>query len=212
MDNVHYSELADFFHAWLRQLHPWPAYPVHLPSTRTADEVQSTIPKDFEVALTRVWRESARVLRPGGLLVFTFHQARLEGWLSLIRSLRAASLVVTAVQPIKGEMSTSVVKAGAAEPSNLDSVLVCRHASTHLLPGPATPAQAASTAGGRLERLAEAGIQVGPTDVVSVVRGSVLALHTRPDADPDGLLVLAEQADALVGPIIERIAALPRRR
>lgn len=212
MDNVHYSELADFFHAWLRQLRPWPGYPTDLPTTRTEGEVQSADPADFEAELTRVWQEAARVLRPGGLLVFTFHQARIEGWLALVRSLRVAGFAVTAVQPIKGEMSTSVVKAGATEPSNLDSVLVCRHADGYLPAGPTTPTQAASAAGGRLERLAEAGIRVGPTDVVSVVRGSVLALHTRPDAELHGLADLAEQADALVGPVVERIAALPRRR
>jgi putative DNA methylase len=36
-----------------------------------------------------------------------------------------AGLVVTAVQPVKGEMTTSITK-GGTEPSNLDAVIVCR--------------------------------------------------------------------------------------
>src|SRR5713226_7141939 len=57
MDNVHYSELADFFHAWLRALIPFPGYPTSTLTTRSAGEVQSASPQDFENSITNVLRE-----------------------------------------------------------------------------------------------------------------------------------------------------------
>ena len=50
------------------------------------------------------------MLKSDGLLAFTFHQARLSGWIALVQALAEAGLVVTAVQPVKGEMATSVTK------------------------------------------------------------------------------------------------------
>ncbi len=69
MDNVHYSELADFFHAWLRELMPFARYPRKEATTRSAREVQNASPAEFEAAITRVWQEcsSAQVRRPPGL-------------------------------------------------------------------------------------------------------------------------------------------------
>lgn len=195
MDNVHYSELADFFHAWLSGIEPFQGYP-QLPTTRAVGEVQSTSPEMFEKAIGRVWRECARVLRSDGILAFTFHQARSTGWIALVSALRDAGLVVTAVQPVKGEMTTSVTKSAAAEPSNLDSVVVCRKSSGCIAPPATTPYDAASTAVERLRVLRDAGIAVGAADVTSVVRGSVLALHTDP-ACATSLAGLAESAERL---------------
>ncbi len=58
MDNVHYSELADFFHSWLREVVPYNSYPRELSTTRRAGEVQSSSAADFEKAIASVWRES----------------------------------------------------------------------------------------------------------------------------------------------------------
>ena len=79
LDNVHYSELADFFHAWMRAVRPFAGYP-DAETTRDAQEVQNASPTDFRAMATRVWAECARVLADDGLLMFSFHQARSEGW------------------------------------------------------------------------------------------------------------------------------------
>ncbi|MEU1086020.1 DNA methyltransferase [Streptomyces sp. NPDC005892] len=179
MDNVHYSELADFFHAWLRELQPFDAYPVSANTTRHAEEVQSADPGDFGRAIEAVWKECARLLKPGGLLAFTFHQARITGWVELVRALESAGLAITAVQPVKAEMSTSTVKSSAADPSNLDSIVVCRLVG-HSPPDPATFKAVRDRAIFALRECQKAGIRVGYADVESVVRGSVLALHTLP--------------------------------
>lgn len=174
LDNVHYAELADFFHSWLRAMQPYDGYSSHA-TTRRIGEVQHSDPVEFGKALEAVWTESARVLKPGGLLAFTFHQARISGWVQLIDSLRRSGFVVTAVQPTKGEMTTSVAKVGSREPSNLDSIVVCRRVADGAKNPNRSLDEALATVHKELMRLRDAGIAVGAGDVRSVVRGSLLA-------------------------------------
>ncbi|MFL5897120.1 MAG: SAM-dependent methyltransferase [Solirubrobacterales bacterium] len=194
MDNVHYSELADFFHAWLRGLSPYDSYPSDAPSTRMSGEVQSPTPEGFGEAIGAVWAECYRVLKDGGLLAFTFHQARIGGWQALVSALADAGFQITAIQPVKGEMSTSSTKHGR-EPSNLDSIVVCR--KTQEVPESRMPAaEAAAEAERKLSALREAGVEVGAGDVRSVVRGHVLATYTAAPATTN-LARLAVEADNL---------------
>ena len=184
MDNVHYAELADFFHAWLREMRPYTDYPAD-ETTRQAGEVQSADPDEFGKRIEAVWAECERALKPGGLLAFTFHQARMSGWVRLIEALHRAGFVVTAIQPVKAEMTTSVVKSGASEPSNLDSIVVCRR----IADGAANPypslLSAYEHACRGLTALRAAGVDIGRGDVRSVVRGTLLAHLAGIDADLD---------------------------
>ncbi|MGH3206993.1 MAG: hypothetical protein ACRDNO_04460, partial [Trebonia sp.] len=209
MDNVHYSELADFFHSWLREVAPYPGYPVRSGTTRDDNEVQSPSPVEFESAIGRVWQECARVLRPRGILAFTFHQARLSGWVALMRALAVSGFTVTAVQPVQGEMITSVTK-GGAEPSNLDAIIVCRKAQEPRRPQ-TDPVAAAEAAVRRLVALRDAGITVGAGDIRSVVRGQVLAVYTEAPSTRD-LEQLAELADELAAERVERLTAKEQDR
>jgi adenine-specific DNA methylase len=195
MDNVHYSELADFFHAWLRQIQPFADYPVQAPTTRHAEEVQSVDPAEFGRAIAAVWKECSRLLKPSGILAFTFHQARITGWVELVKALEAAGLVITAIQPVKAEMSTSTVKSSAADPSNLDSIVVCRPTG-HAIPEMSTVEAVRERAAAALRECQEAGVKVGYADVESVIRGSVLALHTLPgnSMTVESLTAAAEEA------------------
>lgn len=204
MDNVHYSELADFFHAWLKKLSPYVGYP-STSTTRDGEEVQNVDPGAFGDAIAAVWRECARVLRDDGLLAFTFHQSKLEGWVHLTSALTSARLVVTSVQPVKAEMSTAAPKSGALEPSNLDSIVVCRKlAGLGDRTLPANARSAASTGYERLARLASSGLIVGAADCRSVIWGSVLALGTHPNDHAD-LTELAVEAQALGDLYVERL-------
>jgi adenine-specific DNA methylase len=200
MDNVHYSELADFFHAWLKGLGPHSSYPEGDYSTRREGEVQSPSPDGFQRAITAVWRECARVLKHDGLLAFTFHQARVEGWAALVSALADAGFVITAIQPVKGEMSTSSTKHGK-EPSNLDSIIVCRKMATSKYD--TTSVESVEAAEAKLADLSRSGVSVGAGDVRSVVRGHVLAAYTRSPSD-SSLGLLVEEADALAAAAVER--------
>jgi adenine-specific DNA methylase len=124
-DNVHYSELADFFHVWQRYILTKRAAGTN-ESTRSDAEVQSTKAETFTSRLAGVFKECERVLRDDGLMVFTYHHSRAEGWQSLLEAIGSAKFEVSAVQPIKAEMSVAMPKLQAAEPIDLDIIVVCR--------------------------------------------------------------------------------------
>ena len=120
-DNVHYSQLADFFYYWLNQA-------LELSSsttTRCVREVQDTNPTLFTVKLTSVFVECNRVLRDDGLFIFTYHHSRYQGWTSVHRAIRRAGLICTQAYPIKAEMSVSMPLQKAVSPIHLDLILVC---------------------------------------------------------------------------------------
>ena len=68
-DNVHYSQLADFFHVWQRHI-LGAAGPRESETTRVDSEVQNGDAATFTSRLESVWRETCRVLKNGGLSGF----------------------------------------------------------------------------------------------------------------------------------------------
>ena len=199
MDNVYYAELADFFHAWLRGITPYEGY-ADVETTRSQGEVQNDDPQKFGDAIESVWAECARVLKPGGLLAFTFHQARISGWVQVVSSLFRAGFVVTSVQPVKGEMSTSVVKKGAKEPSNLDSVVVCRRLEDGAVAPGTCFGDALAGAREAIGNLIQSNTDVGSGDVRSVVRGTLIAhlVACGGSLDDDVLQSVDDAADEMI--------------
>lgn len=124
-DNVHYSELADFFHVWQRHF-LGAVGPLEAMTTRAIGEVQNADDATFTARLTAVWSECRRVLKDDGLLVFTYHHSRAEGWNSILKAIIDSGFVVVAAHPIKAEMSGATPKHQANEPIDLDIILVCR--------------------------------------------------------------------------------------
>ena len=98
-------------------------------TTRSEREVQNSSVADFTERLQGVWTEAVRVLKDDGILAFTYHHSRPEGWSSVLRALFESGLVVTASQPVKSEMSVATPKHQAKEPIDLDIIIVCRKRS-----------------------------------------------------------------------------------
>ena len=96
------------------------------PTTRSEAEVQNADAVTFTQRLSRVWTESHRVLADHGVLAFTYHHSRSEGWHAVLHALMAAGFGITAAHPVKAEMSVAMPKLQAKEPIDLDIVLVCR--------------------------------------------------------------------------------------
>ncbi len=133
-DNVHYSQLADFFHVWQRHILGTQGRG-DARTTRNDAEVQHADADAFAERLAGVWAEVHRVLVDEGVLVFTYHHSRHEGWRSVLYSLMVAGFAITAVCPIKGEMSVAMPKRQAKEPIDLDIVVVCRKRARVMLEG-----------------------------------------------------------------------------
>ena len=127
-DNVHYSQLADFFHVWQRHIHGEEGTR-GANTTRSPAEVQNADSEAFTERLGSVWTECHRVLSADGVLAFSYHHSRSEGWSSVLHALMEAGFFISAAFPIKAEMSVAMPKQQATEPIDLDIVLVCRKRS-----------------------------------------------------------------------------------
>ena len=179
-DNVYYSQLADFFHVWQRHILGADGY--REPDTTRSDrEVQNADEVGFTDRLAAVWRESHRVLKEDGLLAFTYHHSRAEGWRCVLQALMEAGFGISAVHPIKAEMSVAMPKLQAKEPIDLDIILVCRKRSrmkTHRWNGDlwgtvAPPAQA------QAERLRASDRMLSRNDVRIIVMAQLLRQVSR---------------------------------
>lgn len=124
-DNVHYSQLSDFFFVWLRKMLgklDW----LNGDTSRSCLEVQSTSMEEFTEKLTSVLKECRRVLKNDGILVLTYHHSRTEGWLSLYHALRQSGFTVENTYPVKSEMTVAVSIHQSTNPITYDLIVVCR--------------------------------------------------------------------------------------
>ena len=125
-DFVHYSELSDFFFAWLspvlRDRYPWMARE----DSSDQGEVQHKDPRVFARLLGSVFTEASRVLKHEGVLAFSFHHSRAEGWAAIYEAINKAGLAVVASYPVHAELRAASPKTSTKEPISLDAILVCR--------------------------------------------------------------------------------------
>ncbi|WP_348621540.1 DNA methyltransferase [Paenibacillus polymyxa] len=129
-DNVHYSELADFFLSW-QSLYPH-GFIEEIQTTRHKNEVQDKDSETFSYKLENVFKECSRVLKNDGLMVFSYHHSRQEGWVSLGKALFESGFIVVNVHPVKAEMSSATPKSQSSEPIQLDIIIVCRKRNNFL--------------------------------------------------------------------------------
>ena len=175
-DNVHYSELADFFSAW-QELHPRGFVSVN-GTTRQTGEVQDKDAARFAGKLCDVFSECRRVLKDEGLLVFSYHHSRPEGWTALAEAVVGAGFSILNAHPVKAELSLGIPKSQAKEPIQLDVILVCTKSErdTRI---PQSSTQAALdvhvSAQDKLVRLATAGLRLSDNDRRVIVFSQFLA-------------------------------------
>jgi len=127
-DFVHYSELSDFFYAWVSAgLGSHYAY-LNRESCHHENEVQDRAYLDFQRKISSVFVEANRVLKSDGVLCFSYHHSKPEGWLAIANALRESGFRIVAAHPVKAEMSVASPKSAAKDPINLDMILVCKPA------------------------------------------------------------------------------------
>jgi len=130
---LHYSELSDFFYVWLRLVlksrYPAQFDPEYTPKTLEAVANRARNPDDadayYQRLLTAAWREASRILKPGGLLAFTFHHSEDAPWVSVLESLFDADFYLEATYPIRSDETKGDGEFGSRK-IEYDIVHVCR--------------------------------------------------------------------------------------
>jgi len=128
-----YAELSNFFYVWLR-LGLRGRYPEHftaeyVPKALEAVANPAVEPDDpdgfYKRLLTQCWREAARVLKPGGILAFTFHHSEDEPWVAVLESLFDAGFYLEATYPIRSDETKGEGEFGSKQ-IEYDIIHVCR--------------------------------------------------------------------------------------
>lgn len=130
---LHYSELADFFYVWLR-LALKGKYPAifsaeYTPKSLEAVANRAREPEDpdgfYQRLLTQCWREAHRLLKPSGILAFTFHHSEDEPWVAVLESLFDAGYYLEATYPIRSDETKGEGEFGS-KTIEYDIIHVCR--------------------------------------------------------------------------------------
>ncbi len=179
-DNVHYSQLADFFYVWQRHI-LGNANLKDPMTTRRDTEVQHRDVDTFSEHLSNVWAEMHRILTDDGVLAFTYHHSRNEGWRSVLHALMISKFQISSTVPIKSEMSVAIPKLQAKEPISLDIVIVCRKRSNLTLATWNEDRWAIihSKADVQLQRLRNSGRFLSRNDIRIIVMAQIIAHLSR---------------------------------
>ena len=111
LDNIVYSELAEFFLPWLELLKV-----VDDPGSRARVSEESLVGQrdkqgsidEFAERLGEAFSEVRRVLKANGLLVFSFRHTSAGAWKALAQGLERRDLRVVKILPVPGEAGTGL--------------------------------------------------------------------------------------------------------
>jgi putative DNA methylase len=130
---LHYSELSEFFYVWLRLAlkgkYPDGFTAEFVPKSLEAVANKAREPEDadgfYQRLLTQCWREAHRILKPSGILAFTFHHSEDEPWVAVLESLFDAGYYLEATYPIRSDETKGEGEFGS-KTIEYDIIHVCR--------------------------------------------------------------------------------------
>lgn len=128
-NNLSYSELSDFYYVWIRESLPKVGHNennVSTPYQRALYVNKDGDPSHYRFVqqLTHIFAQCRRVLRPGGLMVFTFHHRDSDAWEALAKALWEAGFKVVNIFPVRSEGKSGFHSTSGT--IKWDCVLVCR--------------------------------------------------------------------------------------
>jgi putative DNA methylase len=198
-DFVHYSELSDFFFAWLspalRQRYLWMARE----DSSDQGEVQHKDPLVFARQLASVFTEACRVLKDEGVLAFSFHHSRAEGWAAIYEAINKAGLAVVAAHPVHAELRAASPKAAAKDPISLDAILVCRKKAFALQRSPAIQ-DVILAVEALASQLQAAGLRISSADRFVIGAAQTLIARSAADMSFDEIKIELEAVRLAVSP------------
>jgi putative DNA methylase len=135
------------------------------------------------------------VLKDDGVLAFSFHHSRAEGWAAIYEAITTAGLTVVAAHPVHAELRAASPKAAAKDPISLDAILVCKkrtQADVVTLDQGAVIQKSMTLA----NKLRAAGMSISSTDRFVIVASQMLiAFSANGSTDFDSACHMLQQAD-----------------
>lgn len=126
-DNIHYSELSNFFYVWLRLFnknHYFTTDHVTTDQEAIVNVGMDKTEEDYCRLITSVFSECARVLKDNGKMVFTFHHSKPRAWWTILRAIVDAGFIITDYFPVTSEYKVNPHLRGK-NAIDTDLVIVC---------------------------------------------------------------------------------------
>lgn len=195
-DFVHYSELSDFFFAWLapvlKSRYSW----FNRADSSAAGEVQHKDPRVFAKQLGKVFAECRRVLKNDGILAFSFHHSRADGWAAILDAIASAGLYVVSAYPVHAELRAASPKSAAKDPISLDAILVCKKQPQNRQPYDVQTVLERTRA--EVLRLSQGGMKLSVADQFVIAASQVLALSSGEELSYEASVRRLETVQGLV--------------
>jgi len=135
-DNIHYSELSNFFYIWLSLIikHPYFATE-HVPVKQEAivNKGMDKDEEDYQHLMASVFRECKRILKDEGRLIFTFHHTKWRAWWTVLTALIEGGFLVADSFPVMSEYRVNPHLRNK-QALDMDLVLVCQKRAVSLEP------------------------------------------------------------------------------
>ena len=142
------------------------------------------------------------MLKDDGVLAFSFHHSRAEGWAAIYEAINKAGLAVVAAHPVHAELRAASPKTAAKDPISLDAILVCRKKAFALHQSSAHPdvRQAVDALAARLQA---AGLRISAGDRFVIGAAHTLIARAADDLGFDEIKVDLEAIRLAIGPNAE---------
>lgn len=133
-DNIHYSELSNFFYVWLHAILGSGLFVeknVPVKNEAIVNQIMKKTTATYCRILTDVFSESNRILKDAGKLIFTFHHTNPEAWWTIISAICNSGFFIDNTYVINSEYKVNPHIRGKRALDS-DIVLTCAKAKTAL--------------------------------------------------------------------------------
>lgn len=127
-DDVQYGELSRLFHVWLAQYARLPKY--RHEQEAVPNSARKVTGDDYQKTIQRSLAEARRTLKPGGKIILTFHNRKIQAWQALAGALRGAGLQVDSLAITRAENDADHSKRGGKGMLH-DLVIECSPRTEH---------------------------------------------------------------------------------
>ena len=130
-DNIHYSELSNFFYVWLSLLVKDPYFSAEYVPTEHEAIVNKGLDKgeeEYQQLLGAVFSECRRVLKDEGTLIFTFHHTKWRAWWTLLTALGESGFAIIDSFPVVSEYKVNP-HVRNKQAMDMDLVSICQKRS-----------------------------------------------------------------------------------